>query len=146
MVSFGYLLNRYLYKQYSPGPWLGAFKDLASRTIFYLTPINLFMLSATTYHVTAKEFIWQYAPWANFWRFFGAIVFVTLCAMVVEYKVMVPSSVTFANAQGYKHGNLIRGDLEIIAGEIKRIEEKLEAIDSRYSELINQNMKPKGSE
>jgi len=130
-----------MFRQYSFGPWLGAFKDLSSRALFYLTPINLFMLAATTYHITARDFIWQYAPWVNFWMFFGALVFGALCAMVIEYKIIVPSSVQFSNVQGYKHGNPIRGDLETIMGEIKKIEEKLEAIDAKCSELSSEKRK-----
>lgn len=124
-------IDKYLYRQYAPGPWLGALKDLSGRAIFYLTPVNLFMLAATTYHVTARDFIWQFAPWANFWMFFGVIVFGALCAMVFEYKVVIPSSVHFSNIQGYKHGNLLRRDVETLMREIEKISAKLDAIDAR---------------
>jgi len=119
-------------KQYNFGPWLGAFKDLLGRTMFYMTPINLFMLAATTYHVTARDFIWQFAPWFNFWMFFFALVFIALCAMVVEYKVIFPSTIFFANIQGYKHGNLIRRDLEVVMQEIQKLDAKLDAIEMKY--------------
>ncbi len=137
-------LNEHLLKQYSIGPWLGAFKDLVSRTMFYMMPVNLFMLAATTYHVTARDFIWQYAPWVNFWMFFGVLLFAILCAMVIEYKVIFPSSVIFSNAQGYKHGNLLRRDLDIIMGEIHKIEAKLDAINTRNNEYSGENGKAAG--
>jgi len=131
--------NEYILKQYSFGPWVGAFKDLVSRTMFYMTPINLFMLAATTYHVTARDFIWQYAPWVNFWMFFAVLIIAGLCAMAIEYKVIFPSSVTFSNAQGYKHGNLLRRDLDIIMSEIKKMEAKLDAMNARYQEYSENN-------
>ena len=129
----------HILKQYSFGPWLGAFKDLINRTMFYMTPINLFMLAATTYHVTARDFIWQYAPWVNFWMFFAALVFAGLCAMVIEYKVIFPSSVTFSNAQGYKHGNLLRRDLDNIMSEIKKMEAKLDSMNAKYQKFSKNN-------
>ncbi len=120
-------------KQYNVGPWLGASKDLLARALFYMTPINLFMLTATTYHVTAKAYISQFAPWINFWMFFGALVFIAICAMVVEFKVVFPSSVSFSNIQNYKHGNLIRQDLERAMKKISEINEKLDRIEAKYN-------------
>lgn len=124
-------LKQSMLKQYSVGAWPGALKDLLGRTVFYLTPINLFMLAATTYHVTARAFLQQYFPWVNFWMFFGLLVFVVLCAMVAEYKIIYPSTVYYGNIQGYKHGNPVRRDLENIAGEIKRLHERLDEMNAR---------------
>ena len=133
MATFSSFLQQTVLKQYNIGPWLGASKDLVGRTMFYITPINLFMLAATTYHITARDFIWQFAPWFNFWIFFCALVFVAICAMVVEFKVIFPSTVFFSNIQGYKHGNLIRRDLEMVMQEIQKIDAKLDAIEAKYS-------------
>ena len=141
MVTPRSYISEHILKQYTIGPWLGALKDLSGRTMFYMTPINLFMLAATTYHVTAKDFIWQFAPWVNFWMFFGALVFAALCAMVLEYKVIFPSSVFFSNIQGYKHGNPIRRDLETIMREIQKIDAKLDAIGAKYNEYSGENGK-----
>ena len=141
MATKGSLLHEHILKQYSIGPWLGALKDLLGRTVFYMTPINLFMLAATTYHVTARDFIWQFAPWVNFWMFFAALLFAALCAIVIEYKIVFPSSIFFSNLQGYKHGNLIRRDLETIMHEIKKIDAKLDAIDAKYDEYSGENKK-----
>ena len=105
--------------------------------MFYMTPINLFMLSATTYQVTAHAYIAQFAPWINFWIFFGGLVFVAICAMVVEFKVIFPSSVFFSNLQGYKHGNLIRRDLEQVMSEIHKLAAKLDAIETKYNTRAN---------
>jgi hypothetical protein len=138
MSAFRSFLQETVLKQYNIGPWLGAFKDLLGRTMFYMTPINLFMLSATTYHVTARDYIWQFAPWVNFWIFFAGLVFVALFAMVIEFKVIFPSSVFFSNIQGYKHGNLIRRDLELVMEEIQKIDAKLDAIEAKYDKRLEE--------
>ncbi|MFC2007057.1 hypothetical protein ACFLVB_00415 [Chloroflexota bacterium] len=130
MSIFRSFLQKHVYQQYNVGPWPGALKDLTGRALFYMAPINLFMLAATTYHVTARDYIWQFAPWVNFWMFFSGLVFVALCAMVIEFKVIVPSSITFSNNQSYKHGNLIRQDLETILQEIQSIGSRLDAIEA----------------
>ena len=131
MASLSSFFYERVLKQYSIGPWLGALKDLLSRTMFYMTPLNLFMLAATTYRVTAHDYIAQFAPWINFWLFFGGLVFVGVCAMVIEYKVIFPSSVTFSNPMGYKPGNLLRRDLDVIMEEIRRLEAKLDALNGQ---------------
>ena len=127
-------LRQNVLRQYNIGPWLGALKDLSGRTMFYMTPINLFMLAATTYHVTAKAFISQFAPWINFWLFFGGLILLAIVAMIVEFKVVFPSSVFFSNIQNYKHGNLIRQDLESIMREVQKIDGRLETIEERLGE------------
>ena len=127
-------LRQKVLRQYNVGPWLGALKDLSGRTMFYMTPINLFMLAATTYHVTAKAFIFQFAPWINFWIFFGGLILVAIVAMIIEFKVVFPSSVFFSNIQSYKHGNLIRQDLETIMREIQKIDGRLDTIESKLGE------------
>ncbi len=127
-------LRQNVLRQYNVGPWLGALKDLSGRTMFYMTPINLFMLAATTYHITAKAFISQFAPWVNFWLFFGGLVLVAIVAMIVEFKVVFPSSVYFSNIQSYKHGNLIRQDLESIMREVQKIDGRLDAIEAKVGE------------
>ena len=127
-------LRQNVLRQYNVGPWLGALKDLSGRTMFYMTPINLFMLAATTYHVTAKAFILQFAPWINFWIFFGGLILVAIVAMIIEFKVVFPSSVFFSNIQSYKHGNLIRQDLETIMREIQKIDGRLDTIESKLGE------------
>jgi hypothetical protein len=134
MSIFRSFLQKYVFQQYNVGPWLGAFKDLSGRALFYMTPINLFMLAATTYHVTAREYIGQFAPWVNFWMFFSGLVFIALCAMVIEFKVIIPSSVSFSNIQSYKHGNLVRQDLETILKEIRKIDARLETIEVKHDE------------
>lgn len=132
MVTFRSLIQEKVLKQYTIGPWLGALKDLFGRTMFYMTPINLFMIAATTYHVTARDFVWQFAPWFNFWIFLSGLVLIAIGAMVIEYKVIFPSSVFFSNIQGYKHGNLIRRDLATIIQEIKKIDVRLDTIEAKY--------------
>ncbi|MFC1901415.1 hypothetical protein ACFLX3_00590 [Chloroflexota bacterium] len=134
MAIFQTFLQQTVFKQYDIGPWVGAFKDLLGRTMFYMTPINLFMLAATTYHVTARDYIWQFAPWVNFWVFFSALVLVAVIAFVIEFKIIVPSTVQFSNLQTYKHGNLLRRDLEVVMQGIRQIEARLEAMEARYHE------------
>ena len=134
MAIFRSFLQEKVLKQYDVGPWVGALKDLAGRTMFYMTPINLFMLAATTYHITARDFMWQYAPWVNFWLFFAGLVLIAICAMIIEFKVVFPSSIFFSNTQSYKHGNLIRKDLETVLREIRKIDARLDVIEAKYPE------------
>ena len=138
MAIFSSFLQEKILKQYAIGPWLGALKDLVSRTMFYMTPLNLFMLAATTYHVTARDFLWQYAPWINFWVFLSGLIVVALVALVIEYKIVFPSSVYFSNIQGYKHGSLVRRDLETIISALKQIDSRLGDMEAKFNQSPEQ--------
>ena len=65
-------------------------------------------------------------------------MFIAICAMVIEFKIIFPSTVFFSNIQGYKHGNLIRRDLEIVMQEIQKIDTKLDAIEAKYSKYLEE--------
>ena len=109
-------------KQYNSGPWLGGFKDLASRTIMYLSALSFTQISATFYYTTLKPVVAQHAPWISFGLYFSVLVFLILLIMLLEYKFIVPSSYTFQNWQEYSHQNLIRGDLRKILDRLDEIE------------------------
>lgn len=112
-------------RQYHTGAWLGALKGLFSNATFYLTPINLFMLAATTYNTTAREYIHQFAPWFNFFMFFGLLICIALGAMMFEYKVVIPSSVRFNVIQNWVHGNPAKAEFAKVNTELKEIKELL---------------------
>lgn len=107
-------LWRKLSRQYNFGPIVGGFKDLASRTMIYVSVLNFILISATAYHTTLKDFIFQYSPWVTFPVYMAFLIIVVLIAMALEYKFIVPSSYTFLNKQEYEHRNLLRRDLRKI--------------------------------
>ncbi|KKN23701.1 hypothetical protein LCGC14_0902260 [marine sediment metagenome] len=112
-------------KQYNLGPWLGGFKDLASRTMVYVSAISFTQITATFYYTTLFPNLKETVPWLTFWMFFGTLVLMVLVIMLIEYKFILPSSYTFLNEQEYKHENLIRKDIRLLQEEMKTEIQKL---------------------
>lgn len=54
MATLRSYLNEHILRQYSIGPWLGAIRDLLGRTMFYMTPVNLFVLAAELDAIDAR--------------------------------------------------------------------------------------------
>ena len=107
-----------LLSQVNTGPFLGAFKDLASRTMVYVSALSFFQVTATFYNTTLKPSFLQYVPWLSFWIYFLTLVVIVLLIMLFEYKFIVPSTYTFINRQEYIHENLIRKDLVLIKAKL----------------------------
>ncbi|MBU1067413.1 hypothetical protein KKE60_06470 [Patescibacteria group bacterium] len=112
-------------RQYNLGPGLGAFKDLASRTMIYVSVLSFTQISATFYYTTFKPSITQLVPWMSFGLYFIVLIVLVLLIMLIEYKFIVPSSFTFQNKQEYLHENLIRKDIRELTKKLERLEELL---------------------
>ena len=116
-------MNRLLLKIIKQGDidvWLGGAKELVMRTMFYITAINFLLIAVTAYHTTLRP----YLP-ISFWGFLAFLVVVVIIAMVIEYKIILPSSIAFLNAQVYKHRNPLVDDILEIKKKLERIEANL---------------------
>ena len=101
-------------KQYNSGPLLGGLKELASRTMTYVSFINFTLMAITAYEVSLRTFFHQYIPWMSFALYFSLLILLVIVAMVIEYKFIIPSHYTFLNKQEYQHQSLLARDLQLI--------------------------------
>jgi hypothetical protein len=99
---------------------LGALKDLAIRSAFYITVLNFAQISVTAYYTTLR----YYLPF-NFYMYFALLVVLIMAMMAFEYFVMMPSQIAWLNEQMYKHQNPIVSDLRRIEKRLVRIERVL---------------------
>jgi len=133
-------------RQYNLGSWLGALKDLFGRTAFYISIGNFVLIAVTAYHTTLRDPILGWLPWFTFPLFMGVVVMLVLLAMILEYKFVVPSSITFINRQVYEHRSLLRRDLEQITERLTEMEkvnatkQDLERILARLTEKEKVNV------
>ena len=112
---------KYIPSQKDTGQYIGAVKELFGRTSFYITVINFFLLIVTAYYTTIRNFV----P-ISFLSFMASIVFIVCVAMVVEYVIILPSSIAFQNLQAYKHTNPFKDDLQLILKRLDEIENKMD--------------------
>lgn len=109
-------------KQYNLGPWLGGLKDLAQRTVFYVALLNFVLISITAYNTTLKAYILPHIPWFSFPIFIALLLLLVAVAMVLEYKFILPSTLSYLNRQFYIHQNPIRSDLDKILKKLEKLE------------------------
>ena len=113
-----------LTKQYKASGKIGGAKDLLMRTLFYVSIINFILIAITAYHTTLRDTLLSWFPWLNFPIFLGILVVGLLLLMVLEYKIVLPSSWAFSNRQQYEHQNLIRKQLDKIEETLSEIQKK----------------------
>ena len=99
---------------------IGAMKELAVRTAFYISVLNFIMISVTAYNTTIKHYL--DIPFWLFVVILGTIVFM---AMLFEYAIVYPSVVAFNSRQWYKHNNPLVKDIKEIKEELKKLREDL---------------------
>lgn len=97
--------------------YVGAIKNLLTRSTFYVTILNFSLLAVTSYSVALK----QYFDFP-FWVFMLMLLTIIGIAMCFEYLIMLPSEISFVNRQTYQHDSPVRRDLEEIKDRLKEIE------------------------
>ncbi len=108
-------------KQVNLGPWVGMLKDLASRTVFYVSILTFINIAIATWNTTLRAFFFQYADWITFWMYLAFLLTLIALAMLLEYTLVVPSTYIFLNKQTYIHQNPIVSDLEYIKRMLWRL-------------------------
>jgi len=118
-------LKSKLFRQYDLGPYVGGVKDLAQRSLFYVTAINFVLTVGISYSVFVNQ-------WFGIGVFLGLLAFAILVMMLVEYKFILPSTWGFVNRQTYKHYNPLLTELEKFE---KNMDKRLEAIEKRLENI-----------
>jgi hypothetical protein len=108
-------------------PYIGPAKSLLGSVMFYISIIQFVLIAVVFYHTTLSPWAAQHAPWLTLWVFVGVLSAIFLIALVVEFKFMMASVISFGNVQGYTHGNPFVRDLQKALSELKDIKDKLEA-------------------
>jgi len=119
---------------------IGMLKDLYSRLSPYIGLINLVLLTATAYYTTVRHFLR-----ISFVEFVAIVCASVFILAVVEYTVVLPSHYMFINEQAYKHGNLIKRDLDNLRQkELKEILHRLNVVEEMLHELCKDNSQNRG--
>lgn len=124
------LLGR-LFKQHQLGQLPGATKNVMSNTLVYVGYINFLLIVAIAYNTTFRDLLERYIPWLTFPMFVGVTIVIVGMAMLLEYKLMMPSAWHFQQKQLWQHQSPIRA-------ELKRIQQKLEEIERKIDKRKRQ--------
>jgi len=117
-------IRRKILKQQDTGQIWGAFKALVSSCSSYASWVSMSMQAVVLYTVTS--------PMMNeknisipFWVFCLIIVVLVIMLLTFEWKITIPSTMAFNNAQIAKHNSPIYQNTEKILEQNKKIMEKL---------------------
>lgn len=120
MWQFNAIRDR-LMSQRKTGTLIGGVKEVVGHTMFWVSMINFTLIAATAYNTTLFPYLSEKAPWFSFWLFLVVLAVLVGLAMLVEYKLIIPSVMAFRNKQEYEHQNLLRKDLDEIKSKLDEL-------------------------
>ena len=108
-------------RQHNLGPWLGALKMQGARAMFYMALPQLPLTA-----IAATPQLQKWFPWLPFWVILATLAaFFAVFGMWLDYLLILPSEMSFNNAQAYKHKNPFQSDMAEVKTRLGRIERKL---------------------
>lgn len=99
---------------------VGGTIQIITQSMFIVNLFNFAGVALLTYDKFLKDRI---PIWAG-------ITALMLCAVswwVIYYSVIVPSILQYSNRQGYKHGNPVKKDFELLNERLDRLEELIKS-------------------
>lgn len=121
--------------QKSSGRSWGVFAQAAGQVAIFVGVMNLFLITATAYNTTLKEWLIQQGIDIGFWVFALVILGLILAAFMVMWKFALPSYYSSINEQLYRHDNPIRKDLEelkkILTDDLGDIKKRLDNLEKK---------------
>jgi large-conductance mechanosensitive channel len=124
-----------LLKQKNMSPIIGALINSYSSTSILFSPLTLIGVATTVYGLWGGEIIRHIFPWFQTWMLLAVVVCFVLVAMVVFYKVVVPSQYAFTVQQYYRHRNPMVDDINKCLENDEEIKKLLKEMNNRLVEL-----------
>jgi len=105
---------------------LGGTKTLLQEITFYISILNLIMITRLFYYSTSDPWIRMIFP--HYLVFMAIIAVAAVACMTFEYAIMIPSKVRFSQEQAYK------ADRSPIMREVKELKKQLDYIQKKIEE------------
>ena len=116
-------------KAKGPLLWWGRFRYVYGHAAVYIAMVQLALIGAMAYNTTIQPWALEYLGWnIAFWQYCVVLVSIMIAGMLLEFMLGVPSFLTTANEQQYKHGNPIKTNLDAVKAKQAEIESKLDKI------------------
>ena len=117
------------------GKHWGVFAQAAGQVAIFVGVLNLFLITATAYNTTLKEWLIQQGIHISFWVFAMVILGLLLIAFILMWKFALPSFYSSTNEQLYRHDNPIRRDLEelkkILTDDLGDVKKRLDDLEKK---------------
>ena len=91
--------------------------------------VQMALIAAMAYNTTVQPWVTQYLGRSiTFWQYCVALTVILGAGMVLEFTLGVPSFLTTANEQWYKHGNPVKTNLDAVRAKQTEIERKIDKV------------------
>lgn len=105
---------------------LGGTKTLLQEVTFYITILNLIMITRLFYYSASDPWIRTIFP--HYLIFMLTIAMIAVACMAFEYVIMIPSKTRFTQEQAYK------ADRSPIMREVKELRKQVDYIQKKIEE------------
>ena len=123
---------KFIFIQYDIGAWWGAFKSTWNNAAAYMSIFNTAMIVPMAYVTWVAPLLQPMGIAIPFWIFGMVLLVGVVVVLLLEYKLSIPSSQSFANKQFWKHDNPIRAEMNNIE---RRTMKKLGEQDERLRRI-----------
>lgn len=106
-------------------PYIGGFRYLAARSIFYMTIVSIFFTSTAAYEQLR---IWL--PWINYWMIAGTVVIIYLLVMLIEHTFIFKSEINYTATAAFGPHNPMYVLLKDMEKEIKELKKEVQQLKS----------------
>ena len=105
--------------------WLGAMVDSLYTALPLLSVVNFLAIQAVLY-TTVAQYIIPIIPWFNFGWFISIMVVITVVAMLLVFKFIIPSLWTWRGTQLYGHQSVVMDEIRELRKEVKEIRDRID--------------------
>ena len=125
---------RGIFKQKYIGKQWGTIVQVSAQGAIFITLINLLLLSVTAFNTTLSPWFKLKGIDLPFWMFMACIIVFLGFLAILLYKFALPSFFSVFNDQFYRHGNLLKRDIELLQADNKKILKKLGEMEKKWRE------------
>jgi len=109
--------------------WWGRFRYVYGHASTYIAMVQMALIAAMAYNTTVQPWVTQYLGRSiTFWQYCVVLTVILGAGMVLEFTLGVPSFLTTANEQWYKHGNPVKTNLDAVRAKQTEIERKIDKV------------------
>jgi hypothetical protein len=120
-------LVKLITKQEKPIIWIGALRNMLTRTQAYYGLLNLPLQIIILFSVRAED-VQRYIPWVTVPILIGMFIICVIIVSIIDWKWIYPATVAHAQNQEWKHQSWARQIIEEQGEKIDKLTQLIEKI------------------
>lgn len=116
-------------------PIVGGIKAQLISVMAYGSMMSLLLIIITAYNTPTVQWVGRFIPHWSIWTFFGILAVCLLVLLIIDYKLITPSSYRYTSTQMAAHESPLYKVAKATQNEVKELKEKLEQIEKKLEEI-----------